>query len=300
MGGRLKDRVAVITGAGRGIGRGIALAMAAECARVVVNDLGCETTGAGSASRPADDVVAEIRKLGGVAVASYDSVASMSGAERIINAALESFGRIDILVNNAGILRDRMIFNMAEAEWDDVIAVHLKGHFACTRFASALMRQQRFGRIINTSSTSGLYGAVGQANYGAAKAGIAGLTRVVARDLGKYGITVNAVVPAAATRLTSDIPERSRATRAGMGRPETLPDPDDVAPFVVYLAGDEADSINGQLFYVSGGEVSLLCHPTPVKSIYKVGRWTLDELLKIVPATLAKDLINPAPPQPPG
>lgn len=298
MGSILKDKVAVITGSGRGIGRAVALAMAAEGAKVVVNDLGCETNGVGGASTPADAVVAEITNAGGVAVASYDSVASMAGAERIINRALESFGRIDILVNNAGILRDRMIFNMTEEEWDAVIAVHLKGHFACTRFASAQMRQQRSGRIINTSSTSGLYGATGQANYGAAKAGIAGFTWAVARDLGKYRITVNAVVPAAATRLTGNIPEQSKATRATSGRPGEFPGAEDIAPFVVYLASDEAASINGQLFYVSGGEVSLLSQPKPVKSIYKMGRWTFAELVEAVPSTLAKDIVNPAPPQP--
>jgi NAD(P)-dependent dehydrogenase (short-subunit alcohol dehydrogenase family) len=161
------------------------------------------------------------------------------------------------------------------------------------------MRQQRYGRIINTSSASGLYGAVGQSNYGAAKAGIAGFTRVVARDLGRYGITVNAIVPAAETRLTANIPEQSQATRAAMGRPQQFPDADDIAPFAVYLATDEATNINGQLFYVSGGEISLLCHPTPVKSIYKIGRWTLDELSGIIHDTLAKDLVNPAPPQAP-
>ncbi|MFH1486458.1 MAG: SDR family oxidoreductase [Chloroflexota bacterium] len=299
MGVRLGDKVAVITGAGRGIGRGIALAMAAEGARVVVNDLGCESNGSSTSSSPADEVVAEIKRLGGGAVANYDSVATMAGGESIINTAVNSFGRIDILVNNAGILRDRMLFNMTEQEWDDVIAVHLKGHFACTRYASALMRQQCYGRIINTSSTSGLYGAVGQSNYGAAKAGIAGLTRVAARDLGRYGITVNAIVPAADTRLTATIPEQSRATRAAMGRPQQLPNPDDIAPFAVYLATDEASDINGQLFYVSGGEISLLCHPTPVKSIYKTGRWTLEELSGVVHSTLAKDLVNPAPAQAP-
>ena len=178
--GALDNKVAVITGSGRGIGRGMALLFAREGAKVVVNDPGVNTDGSGHDNGPADQVAAEIKAAGGSAVANYDSVATVDGGEAIVKAALDAFGRIDILVNNAGILRDRMIFNMTEEEWDAVIAVHLKGHYNCTKPASIIMRQQRYGRIINMSSTSGIIGNPGQANYGAAKSGIAGFTRVVA------------------------------------------------------------------------------------------------------------------------
>src|SRR5436190_9442277 len=217
MGNRLKDRVAVVTGAGRGIGRGIALLLAEEGAAVVVNDLGVALDGSGRDTSAADETVAAIKAGGGRAVANYDSVADFRAAERIIATAVETFGRIDVLVNNAGILRDRMIFNMAEAEFDAVVAVHLKGTFNCSRHAAVHMRQQRSGRIISMSSTSGLYGNTGQANYGAAKDGIAGLTRVVSRDLGKYGITVNAIAPAAQTRMIATVSEKAREIRAQRG-----------------------------------------------------------------------------------
>ncbi len=201
--GTLEDKVAVITGAGRGIGRSIALMMAEEGAKVVVNDPGVGPDGAGTDDGPADQVVAEITKAGGTAVANHDTVATADGGEAIIKTAVDKFGRVDILVNNAGILRDRMIFNMSEEEWDAVIAVHLKGHFNCTKPASVLMRQQRYGRIINYSSESGLWGNAGQANYGAAKSAIAGFTRVVARDLGRYAVTVSYTPPPLPTLHTA-------------------------------------------------------------------------------------------------
>ncbi len=311
MGDRLKGKVAVVTGAGRGIGRGHAIALAAEGAKVVVNDFGGASDGTGGATSPADDVVAEIKKNGGEAVANYDSVATVEGGENIIKTAIDNFGRIDILVNNAGILRDRMVFNMAPEEWDAVIKTHLYGTFYCTKPAAVLMRQQRSGRIINTSSSSGLIGNPGQANYGAAKAGIAGFTRVAARDLGRYGVTVNAISPGAATRMTlSDEVLAGRKIRAEKGvagggqtvdldSEEAPPDPDDVAPIVVFLATDAAADINGCIFSVSGGQIALLHHPTEEKSIHKDGRWTLDELLRIIPTTLAAGLVNPSPPTQP-
>jgi len=307
MGNRLKDRVAVVTGAGRGIGRGIALLLAEEGAAVVVNDLGGGVDGSGASSEPAQQVVAEIKAKGGRAVANGDSVASFGAAENIINTAIKEFGRIDILVNNAGILRDRMIFNLAEEDWDSVIAVHLKGAFNCTRHASAHMRQQKFGRIISMSSTSGLYGNSGQANYGAAKDGIAGLTRVVSRDLGKYGITVNAIAPAASTRMIATVSDKARQIRqergvALMGQPGgDLPplraEPEDIAPFVVYLATDAAAEINGQTFMVRGGVVSLLNYPAPARTLTKIGRWTPEEIARLFPSTFGMDLVNPAPPK---
>ena len=304
--GVLEGKVAAITGAGRGIGRAVALLMAEEGARIVVNDPGAGPDGVGFDQGPADQVVAEIVAQGGEAVPSYDSVASMAGGQRIVQTALDHFGRIDIVVNNAGILRDRMIFNMTEEEWDAVIAVHLKGHFTCTKPASVVMRQRRSGRIINFSSESGLHGNAGQANYGAAKAAIAGFTRVVARDLGRYGVTCNAIAPRAWTRLTATIPQGQPApAAAGPGRrpqadaprPDQLQQmaPDYVAPMVCYLASDDAWNINGQLFWVFGGNVALLQHPLPWRTAYKPGVWTLDELSEMVPRLL-DGTRNPAPP----
>ena len=201
MAGRLEGQVAIVTGAGRGIGRGEALLLAAQGCRVIVNDLGGSTAGEGNDTSPADEVVAEIKKMGGDAAANYENVASMEGGERMVKQALDTFGRLDILVNNAGILRDRMIFNMSEEEWDLCIAVHLKGHFTATKHAALVFRQQRSGRIINTGSESGM-GNMGQGNYSAAKEGIVGLTRTLALDLGRYGVTANAIRPRAGTRLT--------------------------------------------------------------------------------------------------
>lgn len=305
MGDRLKDKVAVVTGAGRGVGRGVAIALAVEGAKVVVNDLGGATDGSGESATPADEVVAEIKKDGGEAVANYDNVATLEGGESIINTAVDSYGKIDILVNNAGILRDKMIFNMTPEEWDAVIKVHLYGLFHCTKPAAILMRQQKGGRIISMSSTSGLLGNAGQANYGAAKAGIAGFTRVVSRDLGRYGITVNAIAPGAGTRMTVS-PEMETARQRRIDRGEIsqaqadagkMPEPDDVAPIVVYLATDAAADINGCTFGAAGGRIALHTDPVAVKSIYKDGRWTLDELMRVVPTSLTNEVRNPAPSQ---
>lgn len=289
-------KVAVVTGAGRGIGRAVALLLASLGARIVVNDPGVGPDGAGHDAGPADQVVSEIADAGGSAVASYDSVATMQGGENIVKAAIDTFGRIDILVNVAGILRDRMIFNMTEQEWDEVIAVHLKGHFACTKPAAAFMRQQRSGRIINFSSESGTRGNPGQANYGAAKAGIAGFTRVVARDMGKYGVTCNAIVPRAWTRMTASISERPGPT-GGASAEERLSHlaPEMVAPMVAYLASDDAWNVNGQLFLVYADTVALMSHPVPRRTLHKDGQWTVDELIEGMPSIL-DDVINPAPP----
>ncbi len=318
MANLLEGKVIAMTGAGRGIGRECALLAASEGARIIVNDPGVNPDGSGTDNGPAAQVVEEIKKMGGEAVANFADVSTMEGGESVIRSALDSYGRLDGLINLAAILRDRMVFNLTEQEWDDVIRVDLKGHFTTIKPAAVLMRQQRYGRIVNYSSVSGLQGNSGQANYGAAKAGVAGLTRVAARDLGRYGVTVNCIAPGAATRLTATVPQSARELRASRGiagggapapaagaapapvqAPEADPmrGPDMVAPMTVYLLLDEAWNINGRIFQVAGGHVGLLqdMYP-PFKNIYKHGKWTLDELRQLVPAQLMNGVQNPAPP----
>lgn len=309
MGKKLDGKVAVVTGAGRGIGRAEALALAAEGAKLVINDFGGARDGSGNDLAPADQVVAEIKKLGGMAVANHDSVATPEGGENIIKTAIDAFGRVDILVNNAGFLRDRMIFNMSLEEWDSIIKTHLYGTFYCTKPACAQMRKQRSGRIINTASLSGL-GNMGQANYSAAKEGIVGFTRTVALDMGKYGVTCNAIRPDAATRLTlnEDLAEATRKAREagipGAGGSDTTAEeiammgPERVAPLVVYLATDQAANINGCTFYTGGGRIGIYQDPIIKYSIFKDGVWSLDELLDLIPKSLTKGIVNPSPPQP--
>lgn len=296
MGNRLSGKAAVVTGAGRGLGRAFALALAAEGASVVVNDLGTELDGTGATRSPADEVVAEITKAGGQAVANYDTVTTAEGGENIIQACLSSFGKIDILINNAGVLRDRMIFNMTPEEWDAVIKVHLYGTFNCTRPAASLMREQKSGRIISITSPTAFNGNPGQSNYGAAKAGILGFTRVIARELGGYGVTANAFCPVAATRMM-DSPAMQKEGRPRTGRPE----PEDNAAMVVFLASAAAAGINGQTFGYNGGRVSLYsASPEVVKSITRDGIWTFDDLLEAIPASFGDVLNNPPPYQEPG
>jgi NAD(P)-dependent dehydrogenase (short-subunit alcohol dehydrogenase family) len=298
----LPDKVAIVTGAGRGVGRGVARLLAAEGARVVVVDPGVNVDGSGFDHSVAEQVVTEIRESGGEAVACTESVTTMAGGEKIVQTAVDNFGKLDIVVTCAGILRDRMIFNMTEQEWDDVIAVHLKGTFTVVKHACILFRQQRSGRIITFSSTSGLYGNSGQANYGAAKDGIAGFTRVVARDMGRYGVTANSISPSANTRMVGTVPEEARQLRAARGiagasgvATSIRGQAEDVAPFVTWLASDEASHVNGHVFYVTAGLVALLNEPEPVKTIHKAGRWTVEELVRVVPATLSMEIHNPAP-----
>ena len=308
MGDLLKDKVGIVTGSGRGIGRGVAMLMAAEGAKMVVNDLGGAVDGSGNSSSPADDVVNEIKAAGGDAVANYDSVSTMEGGENVVKTAIDNFGKLDIVVTPAGILRDRMVFNMTEQEWDDVIAVHLKGTFTVTKFACILFRQQRSGNIITFSSTSGLYGNSGQANYGAAKDGIAGYTRAIARDMGRYGVRVNSISPGANSRMTATVPQSARDIRASSGisgaarqqpKLELRREPEDIAPFVTWLASDKADGVNGQVFHVTGGEVSLMNNPEVARTITTQGRWSVDEIGAMFPGTLGLDLVNPAPRQAP-
>jgi len=293
---RLKGRVAIVTGSGRGIGRGEALALASEGAKLVINDLGGARDGSGTSQSPADEVVAEIKRMGSEAVPNYDSVTSWQGAENIVKTAVDAFGRLDILVNNAGILRDRLVFNMTEEEWDAVIKVHLYGHFYLTRHACNVFRRQKYGRIINTSSIAGLGMTVGQANYAAAKEGIVGLTRVVARDMGRLGVTCNAIRPNAGTRLTLSDELKAAWSKSGMDQAiqqlEQLK-PEDIAPLVVWLASEESANVNGRVFQVQTGKISLYSEPVEERTVNKEGHWTTDDVFKLLP-TMTADLVNTA------
>jgi len=264
MSGLCEGRVVIVTGAGRGIGREEALEFAREGARLVVNDVGVARDGTGEDATPAQEVVDEIKALGGEAVANYDDISDFDGAKRLIGQAVESFGTLDVLVNNAGILRDRMVVNMSIDEWDAVIKVHLRGTFATTHHAANYWRDRSKAgepvdaRIVNTSSSSGIYGNVGQSNYGAAKAGIAAFTVITAMELSRYGVTVNAIAPAALTRMTEDL---VRWQSEGEDTPVWDPrDPSNIAPLVVYLISDESSYVNGAEIAVDGGLTSHVSH----------------------------------------
>ncbi len=280
--GVLDGRSAIVTGAGRGIGRAIALDLAKEGARVVVNDLGGATDGTGS-GRVADEVVEEIRAAGGEAVVNTDTVATAEGGRSIFRTALDAFGGVDILVNNAGILRDKTLFNMEEEDWDGVIDVHLRGHYCCTRpFVRYIREIKRPGcRIINFSSVSGLRGNFGQSNYGAAKAGIAGFTRVVALEVVKYGATCNVISPGAATRMTIPLMEAR-----GVDLAKSRRGPEEIAPVVTWLASPAAQAFNGQIIHVGGGGVGIMQQPAVIRSFTNEHLWSSDELDRAMPMLL--------------
>jgi NAD(P)-dependent dehydrogenase (short-subunit alcohol dehydrogenase family) len=280
--GALDGRVAIITGAGRGLGREHALLFASEGAKVVVNDLGGDMHGEGGDPSSAMQTVEDIKAMGGEAVVNGDNVADWDGAQRMVQQAIDAFGDLHILVNNAGILRDRVIINMTEAEWDAVIAVHLKGHFCPTRHAAAYWREQtKAGKevqasIVHTSSTSGLFSNPGQANYGAAKTGIATLSQICAKELSRYGVRSNAIAPAARTRLTEATPGLSEVVKAPDEGFDVW-DPANVSPFVAYLSTADCP-ITGETFIVQGGKVQRVQSWTTAESIEKDDRWTVDEL----------------------
>jgi 3-oxoacyl-[acyl-carrier protein] reductase len=280
--GLLDGKVAIVTGAGRGIGREEALLLAGQGATVVVNDVGGSLQGEGDDRSPAQEVVDTIVAAGGTAAVNSDDISSWPGAKAVVDQAVETYGTLDILVNNAGILRDKMSFNMEESDWDDVIRVHLKGHFAPTHFAAVYWRnkskagQTMSGRIINTSSEAGLYGNAGQANYSAAKAGIASMTWVLARELGRSGVTVNAIAPRARTRMTENLFGEMAAKGEG-GFDEW--DPKNIAQLIGFLATDGAADVNGQVFVVFGGNIWAMGGFHPVGELHRDHAWTPGELL---------------------
>ena len=296
---RLKDKVAVVTGSGQGIGSAIALALAKEGAKVVTNNRRQGTEGG-----DAETAAKQITDMGGQAVPFFGSVSDFETAGKLIQTAVDSFGRLDILVNNAGADRPHMIWNMTEEEWDISVDSYLKGTFNCSRFACGIMREQKWGRIINTTSTAWL-GTVGHCNYGAAKAGIVGLTRATARETGRYGVTCNAYAPTASTRFSAseEIQEGfKKRYEAGLMTKEryeeltNLPDPMTLTPFLVYLCTDEAADINGQVFDVTGSNIAIYSEPVKLKSIdKKEGLWTIEELIEQVPKVLLQGYKNPAP-----
>jgi len=284
--GRLNGRVAIVTGAGNGIGAAIARRFAREGAHVVVNDLGSSPDGTGADAGPAEGVAKEIRAAGGKALADHGDIADVATGERLVTTAVEEFGKLDVVVNVAGILRDRMIFNLGEEDWDAVIRVHLKGHYSTVRPAARYFREQRNPdgnyRIINFTSVSGLDGSPGQPNYAAAKMGIIGLTYSLAQGLAKYGVTANAIAPGAATRLTGTVPEDKKAFKRNDDDPERSPD--NIAPLAVFLAGESSGWLSGRTLEARGYQVGLYNNPQVIRQITAGGPWDQDTLEQMIDA----------------
>jgi len=285
--GIVGGQVAIVTGGGRGIGRAVALLMAQEGARVLVCDIGASLDGAGSDVGPAQEVVNEIKKRGGEGVACTLSITEPENAEEIVKTAIEAFGRVDILVNNAGILRDRIFHKMTAADWSEVIAVHLNGSFNMSRAAAAYFREQNSGSFVHMTSTSGLIGNFGQANYMAAKLGIVGLSRGIALDMQRYNVRSNCVAPFAWTRMIDSIPAESDEEKARLVRFQQMT-PDTVAPLVVYLASPRAEGISGQIFSVRNNEIFLFSQPRPAETLHDPEGWTPEKLDRI------KDAFGPS------
>jgi NAD(P)-dependent dehydrogenase (short-subunit alcohol dehydrogenase family) len=273
MAGIIAGKVAIVTGAGRGIGRGIAMLLAQEGASVLVNDVGASLDGSGADTGPAQQVAGEIKVAGGKAVASTLNIADPQSADVIVKAALDAFGRIDILVNNAGILRDRIFHKMSWSDWSDVIAVHLHGSFNMSRAVAGLFREQQSGSYVHMTSTSGLIGNFGQANYMAAKLGIAGLSRGIALDMARYKVRSNCIAPFAWSRMIGSIPAETEAEKARVAKFQQMT-PEKIAPLVVYLASDRAAGVSGQIFSVRNNEIFLFSQPRPVRTMHKPDGWT--------------------------
>lgn len=284
----LSGKIAVVTGAGGGVGRGVALALGAAGAKVVVNDIGVSLSGDGGSAGPAEQVAEEIRKAGGEAVANTDSVATREGAEAIIETALDTFGGVNMVVNNAGNLRDRLFHKMNDEEWSQVLAVHLNGTYFVSRAAATHFRQQESGAFVHMTSTSGLIGNLGQANYSAAKLGIVGLSKSIALDMQRFNVRSNCIAPFAWSRMTSSIPANTPEEQDRVRKLQRM-DANKIAPLVVYLGSDQASHVTGQIFAVRANEIMLFSQPRPVRSVHMSDGWTPESVGEIAMPALSSE-----------